>query len=460
MRKLGLLCALLLPLMGWAQSFVGHWGGEITLPNTTLKIIYHIAKQGELYTATMDIPQQGAWGIGVDLVTVKDGELNLDLRSINAMYRGKRVTDKRIDGYFTQYGTSFPLVLTPAEIEPVKRPQTPQPPFPYTEREVRFESRAAGVTLNGTLTLPTHTPRAAVILVTGSGLQNRNEELFSHQPFAVIADYLTRHDIAVLRYDDRGWDWNEEQRAKLVDCTTDDYTEDALGALDFLAAELPHINIGILGHSEGGTIAFLAAARDKRVGFIVSLAGSMLRGNEVMMDQTRTSLEGSGLPGDMVEKLMVAFGKVYTLAGEHPLDDLRAHAEEYRATLKNDPLLASFPQTLVDVVTRSYQTILNSGWLHHFVNSDPADAIRKSAHRPILALNGAMDIQVRGGKHLGRLKQLLPRSKHLATKIYPATNHLFQPCTSGAVAEYATIETTISEEVLADIASWIEELPE
>lgn len=457
MKKLVLFLLLLLPFGGWAQAFEGSWTGRLSMGNISLRIVFHISKSGDAYTATMDSPDQGAVGVPVAQTAVTEGVLRMEIPAIHFVYEGRMTADDEINGHFTQMGNKLELNLVRAKEPVLKRPQTPVAPFPYEEREITFASREAGVELHGTLTLPREkAPVALVVLVTGSGTQNRDEELFGHKPFAVIADYLTRHDIGVLRYDDRMFGAD----AQSVEPTTENLAEDALGAVDYLAAmpEYRKTRIGILGHSEGGTIAFMSAARSKRVSFIISLAGSMLRGDRVLMEQNRFALLQKELPRTTAGQAVNVLERIFTIARTHSLDELRAHAEEFKAQIEHCPEMEPLPQSLRKPLLKTYDAVASSAWLHHFVGFDPERDIRKSARCAILALNGDRDVQVDADEHLGRLRKLLPHSRKLTTKHYPDLNHLFQPCELGLVSEYATIETTISPEVLHDIAAWISAL--
>ena len=381
----------------------------------------------------------------------------MEIPAIQFVYEGRMVSENEIRGHFMQMGNKLELNLVRAEDTAPKRPQTPVAPFPYEEREVVFPSREAGVELHGTLTLPREkAPVALVVMVTGSGTQNRDEELFGHKPFAVIADYLTRHDIGVLRYDDRMFGVEHPK----TEPTTANLAEDALGAVDYLAAmpEYCKTRIGILGHSEGGTIAFMSASRSKRVSFIVSLAGSVLRGDRVLVEQNRFAFLQADLPRTTAGQAVNVLERIFAIARTHSLEDLRTHADELKAQIEHCPEMEPLPQSLRKPLLKTFDAVASSAWLHHFVGFDPERDIRKSARCAILALNGDRDVQVDADEHLGRLRQLLPRSRKLTTKHYPDLNHLFQPCELGLVSEYATIETTISPKVLHDITAWISAL--
>ncbi len=454
MKKWCMLLALLLPTVLFAQSFEGNWAGDLPLGMNKLRLVFHIEKTGEEYKVAMDSPDQGAFGMAAEKVSVEQGELTIEMPALRAVYKGTLDGNNKLMGVFTQNGFSIPLILEAAD-DAVRRPQTPRAPFPYGEREVSFSSRDEGVTLNGTLTLP-QKPQCVVVMVTGSGLQNRDEELFDHRPFAVIADYLTRRGVAVLRFDDRGFGLPEEEQRKLAGSTTANFVEDALGGVDFVRTqpELNGLKVGIIGHSEGGTIAFMAAAKEPNVDFIVSLAGSLLGGDEVLLDQNITALKNSGLSQEWIDKTSEFLNCTYELLQNHPIEELKQDKATYRAQLQAEAQKIALPQPLSEQMLNLFDQIVAIPWLYHFVTYDPAEAIRRVGC-PILALNGDSDTQVRAADHLGRLEELLKDNPRMTIKRYPNLNHLFQHCKTGAVSEYVQIEETFSEEVLSDMAEWI-----
>lgn len=452
-----LLLSLLLPSGLAAQDLAGVWDGTLSADAARLPVVFRIDRAGSGYRATLDSPDQGIRGIAVDSLSFRGGELSLRIAAFNASFRGALLPGGMIVGSFTQFGRPFSLVLT--RRKPPVRSQTPRPPFPYSSREVSFPSRAGGVTLAGTLTLPDSVPpRAALVLVTGSGLQNRDEELFGHKPFLVIADFLTRRGIAVLRYDDRGFGSSEEElRALTGDATTADFALDALGAFDFLAAQpgLDGGKCGILGHSEGGTIAFMAAAAEPAVSFVVSLAGALVPGGRLSLLQNRRLMESQGLDDATVEACCRLLEQCYETLCSVPQADLTARLPELKAALAAGMEGQRVLEPLRSNLLRVLDSAAASPWVYHFLTHDPSDAIRAAGSRPVLALNGALDHQVDAAENLGAARRLLGESPTLTVKEYPGLNHLFQLCTTGDVAEYETIEQTVSPEVLADLAAWI-----
>ena len=410
-RIAGVLLLLLLSVTSYgatAGNIEGTWHGTLKLNAMKLSIVMHFSDNA----CTLDSPDQGAKGIKGEVREITAEKVDVAFPTLNATYTGV-LKDGRIEGTFTQMGYKLPLVLE--EGQPVRiRPQTPQPPFPYQTEEVSFVNTEDSASLAGTLTYPVgyNSKRKVpvVIMVTGSGLQNRDEELFEHKPFLVIADFLARNGIASLRYDDRGAGLST---GDIENVTTEGFCRDAAAGIAFLRKTGHFSKIGVLGHSEGGSIAFMLAAQ-KKCDFIVSMAGPGLRGDSIIVEQTNELLRQQGQPATMTVRQM-------------------------RLTMllqKTNP------------------------WYDYFVDFDPAPVI-KQIKCPALLLNGDKDSQVMAASNIPVIRALLSdNEKHQlpdnqVIKVYPGLNHLFQHCTTGMPAEYGSIEETISEEVLHDIAEWI-----
>ena len=410
-RIAGVLLLLLLSVTSYgatAGNIEGTWHGTLKLNAMKLSIVMHFSDNA----CTLDSPDQGAKGIKGEVKEITAEKVDVAFPTLNATYTGV-LKDGKIEGTFTQMGYKLPLVLE--EGQPVRiRPQTPQPPFPYQTEEVSFVNTEDSASLAGTLTYPVgyNSKRKVpvVIMVTGSGLQNRDEELFEHKPFLVIADFLARNGIASLRYDDRGAGLST---GDIENVTTEGFCRDAAAGIAFLRKTGHFSKIGVLGHSEGGSIAFMLAAQ-KKCDFIVSMAGPGLRGDSIIVEQTNELLRQQGQPATMTVRQM-------------------------RLTMllqKTNP------------------------WYDYFVDFDPAPVI-KQIKCPALLLNGDKDSQVMAASNIPVIRALLSdNEKHQlpdnqVIKVYPGLNHLFQHCTTGMPTEYGSIEETISEEVLHDIAEWI-----
>ena len=414
MRKpfITLLLALV-ALTGWAQvnpttTLQGSWSGKLKAGVASLTVVLHLEQADGYVKVTLDSPDQGVKGIPTYKEYLTDDSLAVKMEQLNATYRA-RLKDGKLDGTFSQMGMSFPLVLERGVPE-VKRPQMPKPPYPYETEEVTFVNKADSATLAGTLTWPVGYDKQAkqkpivVLFVSGSGQQNRDEELMNHKPFLVIADYLARQGIATLRYDDRAT--GKSVGGDVKNATSEDFARDAAAGLDYLRNRKAFSKVGILGHSEGGTIAFMLGGQ-KKVDFIVSMAGPTVKGDTLLAAQSNRIFSLSGQPANMT-------------------------VEKYRQTT----------------------AAMKMPWIDWFNDYDPSDNIRKT-HCPVFALNGDRDCQVISSLCLPALRQLLPPSKKHLIKEYPGLNHLFQHCTTGLPTEYSQIEETISEEVLKDIAQWL-----
>lgn len=427
MKALRTLTFLALAMLAFtANAQEGSWNGELDVMGTKLPLVFNFSPNG----CTMDSPSQNAKGIPAEKTVSDDGTIKVKVGMIGATFEGK-MADGEIKGTFTQNGFPLPLTLKAGKLA-VKRPQTPVPPFPYKEESVSFTN--AGYTFNGTLTLPeNYTKQTPVVLmVTGSGQQNRDEELFEHKPFAVIADALARQGIASLRYDDRGWG---DKNVNFADCTTDDFRQDAAAALPLLRKRFN--KVGILGHSEGGTIAMMLAAEGK-VDFIVSLAGMAISGKETLVMQNRQAMSSIGLPKDIVDSYCATISNI--------LNEIAKGKKTSEITIDG------VPDNLKPILKKSLEQA-NSPYIRHFITVDASKQLSK-IKCPVLALNGTKDTQVDCAANTTLLEKGLINSKHTIKKI-EGVNHLFQHCTTGNVVEYQQIEETIASEVLEIIYCWI-----
>ena len=440
-----------------AQEITGQWNGLLKVQGTQLRLVFHISKTGDGYTSTMDSPDQHANGIPVSSTTFRDSLLHLEVKMAQIVYDGK-LSGTEIHGTFKQGGLEIPLNLSREVIAAAKinRPQEPKPPFPYKSEDVIFSNQKAGLSLAGTLTLPAGTGKfPAVILVTGSGPQNRDEEIMGHKPFLVLADYLTRQGIAVLRYDDRGVGKSTGNFSK---GTTQDFAEDAKAALAFLKTrrEINTNQIGIIGHSEGGLIAPMIAASSKDVAFIVLMAGPGLQGDKLMLLQQQLILQASGVSQQEIEKQ----GKTNSFLFEELKKD---QPDSSRIAHLTTILSADMPDEIPGGMTRSQYISMalnqvNNPWMRYFIKYDPVPVLKK-VKCPVLALNGENDLQVPAKENLAAIKTTLQSggNKKVTTVAFPKLNHLFQESKTGLPAEYSEIEQTISPAVLEKIAAWIHE---
>ena len=427
MKALRTLTSVVFAMMAFAANAQeGTWNGELNVMGNKVPLVFNFSTNG----CTIDSPSQGVNGIQAEKTVKDDGTISVKVGMIGATFEGK-MTDGEIKGTYVQNGFPLPLTLKPGKLV-VKRPQTPVPPFPYKEESVSFTN--AQYTFNGTLTLPENYSKntPVVLMVTGSGQQNRDEELFSHKPFAVIADALARQGIASLRYDDRGWG---DKSVNFADFTTDDFRQDAAAAIPLLRKRFN--KVGILGHSEGGTIAMMLAAEGK-ADFIVSLAGMAISGKETLIMQNRQAMTAIGLPKEMIDSYCNSISKV--------LDEI---ASGKKATEIN---IEDVPEALKPITIKALQQA-DTPYIRHFLTIDVGKLLPK-IKCPVLALNGTKDTQVDCEANITRLEKGLTICKHSIKKIDGA-NHLFQHCNTGIVTEYQQIEETIAPEVLQEVAKWI-----
>ena len=362
--------------------------------------------------------------------------------------------DDSLHGSFTQ---GAPLALNmgrTAPPAPPSRPQEPKPPFPYDAEDVSFES-VPGVRLAGTLTIPPGAgPFPAVALVTGSGPQDRNEELVGHKPFLVIADYLARHGIATLRYDDRGV---AKSTGKFTTATSVDFANDAEAAVRFLRTK-PRIaqdHIGVMGHSEGGLIAPMVAARSSDVAFIVMLAGPGIAGDSILLLQQALIAQATGVPAAAVEQAAEANRRLYAVLKSTP-DSAAAAAQIATLSAKMVATLPVAQQAMATEQLKLAQAQLVSPWMRYFITYDPAPTLRK-VHVPVLALNGTLDLQVPYKANLPAISAALTQAGNHDFRVVemPGLNHLFQRATTGSPTEYGDIPETFSPAALDIIATWI-----
>lgn len=455
-KRLMSLLLILIPLLTSAQDLRGAWKGLLEVGPAKLNIVFHIHDDNNV---TMDSPDQGAMDIPTEVVCMKEDSISVTMPRLGAQYAGKLVGEK-INGTFSQMGHSFPLILKRGEIK-MNRPQTPQPPFEYTTQEVVFHNKGIDAKtglpteggeawLGGTLTYPKgfKTGMPVILMVTGSGQQNRDEELMGHKPFLVIADYLARHGIATLRYDDRGVGKSTGNMAMI---TLQSNMLDAEAGIDYLKSTKKFGKIGVLGHSEGGIISYMLAARGK-ADFVVSLAGPVLTGDSVLLMQNRDVLTAAGLDKDNVEKYATALSRVFKYRMSEQKMKFSDKPESLVPMLTMDiALLPELRKNLIKTVK-----MVDSPWLVSYLKYDPATDIRK-INSPVMLIIGDNDKQVNATANIQAAGNNLPKAVKAKSllKAYPTLNHLFQPSETGSPGEYAKIETTISEEVLDDITSWI-----
>ena len=440
-----------------AQDVVGQWNGVLQLPGADLHVVFNVSQNEQgAYIATMDSPDQGVNGIPVTKTTFVDKVITFELTPMKITYTGT-IEKEEIFGTFIQGGHEFSLNLDRNQVAKIElnRPQEPKAPFPYNSEEVKFKNSVDDVTLAGTLTLPKGKGKfPVVVLITGSGPQDRNEEIMGHKPFLVIADYLTRNGIAVLRYDDRGI---AESTGKFDDANSEDFSNDVEAAVEYLKTrkDIHKSQIGLIGHSEGGLIAPMVAIRNKDVAYLVLLAGTGVKGSEILLSQQKAIFKESGLTDEeatqRISTTAVLFNIISTSESNHLDRDLNDYIEK---------LVALQGGETQDMSTREYIEMqlqeISTPWMCYFIKHDPAPVLSK-VKVPVLALNGGKDIQVQPKLNLPAIQKALAAggNKKVTIKEYPNLNHLFQEATTGFPDEYFKIEQTFSPEVLKDMSDWI-----
>lgn len=416
----------------------GDWRGILNAGAVQLRIALHLGSE-----STFDSPDQGVSGSPAQFGVV-EGRVTVTLRGAG-QFEGRLSADGTVlEGTYRQGGASFPLRFERGTFAPVNRPQTPKPPFPYNVEEVEYGNAAQpGLRLAGTLTTPRGAgPFPAVLLITGSGAQDRDETLYHHKPFAVLADALTRRGIAVLRVDDRGVG---RSGAGPPDATTTDFAGDAAAGLVWLRQrrDIDAARIGLLGHSEGAIVAALVASGDPRVAFVVLWAGSGVDGKEIIVDQVRGLAMAQGLP----EIVARANANVQ----RELLDALLGTADGAAAKSAMNAVLAKYRAPPVDDATVA---LMDSKWYRGFLKLDPAPALR-AIQVPVLALLGGKDTQVSAQLNEAPLRAVLAGNARATVEVLPGLNHLFQAASTGAPAEYGQIEQTIDPAALDRMVGWI-----
>ena len=444
--KLSLLI-FLVSLTSFAQDITGSWYGMLKVPGTQLPVVINVIKVENDYKATMDSPAQKAFAIPVPIFTFADSKFKFEITDGRIDYAGTLGENNIIKGFFRQRGQSFPLDFSREKIEIKKavRPQEPVKPYPYYSEDITFENKKDGITLAGTLTLPQKEGNfPVVVLISGSGPQNRDEELLDHKPFLVISDYLTRNGIAVLRYDDRGTAFS---KGKYAGATTLDFSTDTQAAVDYLLTrkEIIKTKIGLIGHSEGGVIAPMVATNSKAVSFIVLLAGVGIKGGELLLLQQELVARVAGVSEREIQKTKIENKKTAT-----DLTDYfnKKTAENPDIKIPEGMSKDAFVKMKVDQYTNT--------WMNYFIKLDPTIALKK-VKCPVLALNGSKDLQVPAKENLAAIKNALTKSGN--TKVtaieLPNLNHLFQECKTGSPDEYKEIEQTFSPIALEAMLNWI-----
>ena len=458
-------------------DLVGNWTGTLDAGNGVrlrLRLVVSEA-EGILSVAETSVArwnwetnktERYSYRLGAPVVTVKADTMSVSVSGIDASYTGTWSRDDgRITGTFTQGGEPFPLVLERSSEDEAgpRRPQTPEAPFPYLAEDVTYLNRDGGHTMAGTLTRPVSGgPFPSVILISGSGPNDRDAAAAGHRPFLVLADHLTRRGIAVLRYDDRGVG---ESTGDFAAATSEDFASDALAGVAYLKAreDIDPGRIGLAGHSEGGLIAPMAAVRSPDVGYIVLMAGPGVNGARIFETQVELRARANGASEEAIAEVRERGNAVHEILKSEVDPERSRQAIEaiIRRRFENasaqERLLYSITgdTTLAKVVSEQVREI-NTPWHRYFLNYEPAGTLERVTV-PVLAINGTRDLLVPHEENLGEIEAALQRGGNPRYEIHalPDINHWFQHAETGTNFEAQTIEETFAVEAMELIADWI-----
>lgn len=452
------------------QNVVGIWEGKLDV-GISLRIVFHIDQQADgSFKGTMDSPDQNVKGIPCSNVIAKGDSLTIEVKTINGNYKGLFIKDSTINGSWSQGVGSYALTINHVKEASVintvvKRPQTPQPPFGYSQEEVSYDNTDKSVHFGGTFTYPNgNEPFTTALLITGSGQQDRDETILNHKPFAVIADDLTKKGFAVLRVDDRGVG---KTTGLVKGATSEDFAKDVEAGLAYLRTrkEVNQKKLGLIGHSEGGLIASIVAARNKDISFVIFLAGPGVKGKDLLSDQNEAILKASGVPADAALAYKILFRQIMEDAlaiNDSAAAFNKAWQDGLSWSKKQTPsVLASLNINTNDSISskKAVSTLLTAfsvPWMKYFLNSDPAPLIEKF-HCKVLALDGSKDLQVIAASNLAGIENALKKSKSPSYEIkeMPGLNHLFQHCRKCTIVEYGELEETFAPEALEVMGNWL-----
>jgi len=445
------------------QKLAGTWEGVLNV-GQELRIVFHIKLDNKgVLMASADSPDQSAYGLKCDTTFIKEDSLIIQMKNLRATYSGTLKNDSTLQGIFNQ-GIPLPLNLKKVEKASVKiKPQEPKPPFPYKNLDVVYENADKSLKYGATITIPNgNGPFPAAVLITGSGPQNRDEEIMGHKPFAVIADYLTRQGYIILRVDDRGVGKSSGDFSK---ATTADFAKDVNASVDYLLSrpEVDKNKLGLIGHSEGGMIAPMVVAERKDIDFVVLLAGPGVKIVDLMSEQNSAILRSMKVPENAIDVYRPFYKKLITKLGAindttEALNIARREMNEWagKTDIKLlDQLDMDKEQSREEIAYANVQA-LSSPWFKYFLQFDPAPYLKKMKCK-VLALNGDKDIQVIAQQNLPGIEKALKkaRNKNFEIKQLPGLNHLFQTCKECTIVEYGMLDETFSPEVLKLISDWL-----
>jgi len=432
------------------EDLEGSWAGELIRGDITLQFILNfVTDEGET-RASMDSPAQGAYGVVITGLRQEGDVIHFQIPAASVSYEAV-LNDNTLNGTWRRTGSepiSVRFERVSDTVQGPNRPQTPQAPFPYHVEDVQIENpEASGVTLAGTLTLPEgEGPFPGVVLISGSGPQDRNETVWTHQPFAVLADHLTRQGIAVLRYDDRGV---AESTGEFSSATSFDLASDTQAVATFLRAHPAIRSVGLAGHSEGGLIAPIVAVQSPEIDFVILLAGPGTPGDQFVIDQTEANLRAAGENEDLITARLNTLAELIEIA--------RTAEDSADAMARLDAALSEDRMQLLLIPAGQKQAFMANmarDWYRTLVNYDPADWVPQM-HQPVLVLQGNLDLQIVAEPNVSGLRSLLAEHSDAEIVVMDGLNHLFQPAQTGQMSEYPQIETTFDPEAMDIISTWI-----
>lgn len=446
------------------NNLVGSWSGKLKLPSgIQLTVVFNINYSDGKYSSTLDSPDQGVKSIPCGEVKVENDSIKIDVPVVVGGYKGKiNQESKTISGIWTQAGSSFELDLEYSkEFVGPKRPQEPKPPFPYNSEDVRFFNEKDSLNLAGTLTYPKEGEKfPAVVLISGSGAQNRDEEIFGHKPFLVISDVLTKNGFAVLRFDDRGVGESEGDHSI---ATTYDFAEDVKSAVKFLKSrkEINKDKIGLIGHSEGAIISAMVASTSDEISFVVLMAGAGVPGDSILYLQTELIYRAEGQSEEKISEILKGLREVYSILKSDSDEKVikekirKKYQEQFEKMSDEEKKQYGDLNTYIEMEIR----ITTSPWFREFLKLNPKSFLEK-VKCPVLAINGEKDLQVPPKQNLPAIKEALEKgkNKNFLIKELPGLNHLFQTSKFGSIGEYGVIEETISNDALNIITNWLKQV--
>ena len=463
-RSLCFLLGIFLSQLVQAQQVEGDWYGLLNVgAGTQMEIVFHIKKTDKGYSSLMDSPDQKAKDIPVANTSFENNLLKLDMSNFKIEYSGKLIENSKIVGTFTQNGKSIPMNLTHdrQKKKSASRPQNPTEPYPYVSEKVNIPNPATNGKLAGILTLPSKEGSfPVVVLISGSGPQNHDEEIMGHKPFLVLSDFLTRQGFAVLRYDDRGVAGSDGDFAK---ATSRDFANDVKTVVAYLKTrkDINAKKIGLLGHSEGGAIAPLIASELKDIAFLVLMAGTGISGGDLLLAQQQEVGKVYGQSADDLKHTKEFFTGAFAIITEklYPESKKTKLTAYVKQAIKTNPKFA-IPKdmTETDFVNSQVNQLLTP-WMEYFINYNPATALQKVTC-PVLALNGDKDVQVPADMNLSAIEAALKKAGNTqyVVKKMANMNHLFQECKTGSPEEYEATAQTISPLALDEIGNWLKAL--